>query len=167
MIELVKTDITTLRVDAIVNAANASLRGGGGVDGAIHRAAGPEMLKFLASKYPEGCMTGYAVATPGFNLFAKVVIHAVGPIWKGGMNNEADALASAYRDAFELAYRSKCKTIALPSISTGIYGYPKVEAAAIAAKAMRVNEMWFTKIIACVFDNESEQCMRLALEATR
>jgi O-acetyl-ADP-ribose deacetylase (regulator of RNase III) len=149
MIKVVQGDITKLEVDAIVNAANETLLGGGGVDGAIHRAAGPELKEYCAKL--GGCPTGEARITPGFKLPAKYVIHTVGPVWRGGRANEAALLASCYRNAFELALAHGIKSIAFPAISTGAYGYPKEEAAKIAIAVMREYEDRFDKIIACCF----------------
>jgi O-acetyl-ADP-ribose deacetylase len=126
-----RADITTLEVDAIVNAANMHLAGGGGVDGAIHRAAGPELLRELTARYA-GCPTGSAVITGAGRLHARHVIHAVGPRWRDGRHGEDDLLASAYRTAFALAAEHGCVTVASPSISTGIYGFPIELAAPIA-----------------------------------
>ena len=128
-------DITTLTVDAIVNAANTSLLGGGGVDGAIHRAAGPRLL--AACRALEGCATGSAKITGGYGLPARHVIHAVGPVWRGGTRGEAEQLAGCYRRAIELAGEHALKTVAFAAIGCGIYGYPPDEAAAVAVGAVR------------------------------
>lgn len=123
-LELVRGDITEQDVDAIVNAANARLAGGGGVDGAIHRAAGPTLMQQTRERYPEGCPTGNAVITDGGNLKAKYVIHTVGPVWRGGAQNEPELLASAYRNCLERALENQCQSIAFPAVSTGVYSYP-------------------------------------------
>jgi O-acetyl-ADP-ribose deacetylase (regulator of RNase III) len=137
-IDLVQGDITQLAADAIVNAANNSLLGGGGVDGAIHRAGGPRILEEckLIRNSKGGCAPGEAVITTGGNLKAKFVIHTVGPIWKGGNNNEEEILSNAYKNSLRLAIDHKLKTIVFPNISTGIYGFPKEKAALVALKAV-------------------------------
>jgi O-acetyl-ADP-ribose deacetylase (regulator of RNase III) len=123
-IELAQGDITQQAVDAIVNAANSALAGGGGVDGAIHRAGGPHLMAETRRLYPDGCATGNAVATTAGNLPAQFVFHAVGPVWHGGHRGEADLLRSCYRRCLELARDHQCQSIAFPAISTGVYGYP-------------------------------------------
>lgn len=141
-IELVQGDITVQHVDAIVNAANSSLAGGGGVDGAIHRAAGPTLLKETRMLYPEGCRTGSAVATTAGRLPARYVFHAVGPVWRGGGENEAGLLASALRCCLDLAREHSCRSIAFPAISTGAYGFPMDRAAEIS---LRTTRDWITQ----------------------
>jgi O-acetyl-ADP-ribose deacetylase (regulator of RNase III) len=159
-IEVIRSDITKQKVDAIVNAANSSLMGGGGVDGAIHRAGGPAILeecKKLVAKQG-GCPTGEAVITTGGNLHAKFVIHTVGPVWNGGTRGESGKLADCYKNSLRLASENNLKTIAFPNISTGVYGYPKKEAAEIAVKT--VNEFLQThssivKVYFVCFDEEN------------
>ncbi len=134
-LEAQQVDITALEVDAIVNAANAALAGGGGVDGAIHRAAGPQLLE--ACRAIGGCATGDAVITPGFKLRARWVIHAVGPVWSGGRAGEDELLAACYRRALELAAQAGARSLAFPAISTGVYRFPSDRAAAIAVRSVR------------------------------
>jgi O-acetyl-ADP-ribose deacetylase (regulator of RNase III) len=143
-------DITTLHVDAIVNAANTSLAPGGGVCGAIHRAAGPDLADACARVAP--CPTGQARLTPGFRLPARFVIHAVGPVWHGGTANEAELLASAYRESLRLAQRQGLRSIAFPAISTGIYGYPLQDATAIAVATVREHGEPLDQVIFACFD---------------
>jgi len=153
-------DITTRRVDAIVNAANQRLISGGGVCGAIHRAAGTKALETEArSRYPEGCPTGQAVETSAHNLNAKYVIHTVGPVWHGGEHGEAELLASAYKNSLLLADQLGCASIAFPNISTGIYGYPMEEASYVAASAIAevVDRLEHIKSIEiCCFDTSAK-----------
>ena len=170
-IEILKGDITKLKLDAIVNAANTSLLGGGGVDGAIHRAAGPELLEF--NRKLGGCPTGDAKISPGFNLPAKYIIHTVGPFWNGGKNNVTEAvtkedklLASCYRNSLKLAVENKVKIIAFPAISTGVYRFPLERATKIAftevKKFLEKNDS-IEKVIFVCFDEESFQVYRKIL----
>lgn len=155
MIKVIQADITTLAVDAVVNAANETLLGGGGVDGALHRAAGPELKEYCRTL--GGCPTGEARITPGFRLPARWVIHAVGPVWRGGKHREPALLESCYRNSLELALRHGVRAIALPSISTGAYRYPKEQAARIALAVMRQHESRFDEIICCCFSADDKE----------
>lgn len=165
MIEILQADITTLDVDAIVNAANNSLLGGGGVDGAIHRAAGPQLLAVCRTL--DGCATGDAKITPGFNLPARYVIHTVGPVWSGGQDNEAALLASCYSRSFALAREYRLESIAFPGISTGVYGFPKPQVCRIALSVMLEHEMQFARIIACCFSAADVALYEATLEQLR
>jgi len=147
-----RANITTLDVDAIVNAANSSLLGGGGVDGAIHRAAGPELL--AACRPLRGCKTGRAKITPGFRLPARHVIHTVGPVWQGGTRGEAELLSSCYRESLALARAQGLLTLAFPSISTGAYGYPLAEAASIAVNTVRSEAAGLREVVFCCFSTD-------------
>jgi O-acetyl-ADP-ribose deacetylase (regulator of RNase III) len=135
-LELVEGDITREAVDAIANAANAALRGGGGVDGAIHRAAGPGLLEELRRRYPDGTPTGTAVATDGHELPARWILHAVGPVWRGGTHGEEELLAGAYRSCLRLAEDLGARSVAFPAISMGIYGYPTSDGARVAVRTV-------------------------------
>jgi O-acetyl-ADP-ribose deacetylase (regulator of RNase III) len=164
-IKLLKGDITLLEVDAIVNAANSTLLGGGGVDGAIHRAAGPRLLN--ACQKLHGCDTGDAKITPGFRLPSRFVIHTVGPIWKGGAYQEARLLSECYSRSLQLAMDYNLKSIAFPNISTGVYGFPKAEAAKIAIETVTdflVKQGPALEITFVVFDSENESIYRELLE---
>jgi O-acetyl-ADP-ribose deacetylase (regulator of RNase III) len=157
-IEIIRGDITRVEADAIVNAANSSLLGGGGVDGAIHRAAGPALLE--ACRKLNGCPTGEAKITAGFNLKTKYIIHTVGPVWHGGNANEATLLEKCYNNSLQLAARHSIKSIAFPNISTGIYGFPKDQAAEIAVHSVK---KWMDshhepeRVIFVVFDEENAE----------
>jgi O-acetyl-ADP-ribose deacetylase (regulator of RNase III) len=164
-IELIKGDITTLDVDAIVNAANNTLLGGGGVDRAIHKAAGPELYTECLGL--EGCPTGEAKITKGYKLKARQIIHTVGPVWHGGINNETDLLASCYQSSLALAKKHKIKTIAFPGISTGVYGFPKDLAALIAVNEVKrfLNKNSFPeKVIFVAFDEDNYEEYRKLLD---
>ena len=162
--DVVEADITTLDVDAIVNAANDRLAPGGGVCGAIHRASGPELARACAKI--GACPTGEARITPGYKLAAKYVIHAVGPVWKGGSVNEDELLASCYRCALRLAAENKLDSIAFPAISTGIYGFPAARAARLAVRAvageLRLHPA-IERVVFCCFGKESADLHRNAL----
>jgi O-acetyl-ADP-ribose deacetylase (regulator of RNase III) len=161
-VEAVRGDITRLEVDAIVNAANASLLGGGGVDGAIHRAAGPELVAECRTLH--GCDPGQAKATSGYRLPARYVIHTVGPVWNGGDKGEAETLTSCYRESLRVAEGLGVRTIAFPAISTGVYGYPREQAAAIAVRETVAAADRFDRILLVAFDEETFDLYRAGLD---
>ena len=174
LIQLIQGDITKIEVDVIVNAANSRLAGGGGVDGAIHRAAGPELLKACKQVYNEQgeCLPGNAVMTSAFALPAKYVFHAVGPIWRGGTYGELEQLFNVYIHCLELAQEQHCRSIAFPNISTGIYGFPKDKAADIALSALmdfftqrKGTREAFDKVFLVCFDNENYEIYNQLLYA--
>lgn len=161
-IEVVQGDITALTVDAIVNAANSSLLGGGGVDGAIHRKAGPELVH--ECRLLGGCKTGDVKMTKGYRLPARFIIHTVGPVWQGGGAGEAELLASCYHNTLALAQLHDLKSVAFPAISTGIYGYPKAEAAKIAVTTVRAHQAHLPQlVIFCCYDAETAGLYRQLL----
>lgn len=164
-INVLKCDITTLQVDAIVNAANRSLLGGGGVDGAIHGAAGPELLKECRTL--NGCETGEAKITKGYNLPAKFVIHTVGPVWFGGTSDEPIMLYKCYKNSLKLAEENGIKSVAFPAISTGVYGYPSEEAAKVAFKAITTfakEAKVVEEVTMVAFDEYTEELYKKQLE---
>jgi O-acetyl-ADP-ribose deacetylase (regulator of RNase III) len=166
MIKVIQADITTMRVEAIVNAANNSLRGGSGVDGAIHKAAGNGLLAECIKL--NGCATGEAKITLGYNLPTKYVIHTVGPVWKGGNNNEPKLLSNCYKNSLELAVNNNIKSIAFPAISCGVYGYPKADAAEVAIQTIRKflqNNNSIKEIYLVSFDSEMKQIYEKILQA--
>lgn len=162
-IQVIKADITTLDVDVIVNAANSELKAGGGVDGAIHAACGEELVKELSEV--GGCPVGEARLTKAFNIPAEFIIHAVGPVWEGGNKGESALLEKCYIYALSLAQENECKSIAFPCISTGVFGYPKIEAAITATSAVKSFDGLdaFDDIIFCCFDDESYEIYKTIL----
>lgn len=169
-IEVIKGDITKIAVDIVVNAANSSLLGGGGVDGAIHRAGGPSVLDECRDiRNRQGkCKTGEAVVTTAGNLPAKYIVHTVGPVWNGGYKNEPELLANCYKNSLTLAVEKNAETIAFPNISTGIYGYPKPGAAKVAVKAVReflVDNETIKKVVFVCFDDDNYTLYKTLLES--
>ena len=164
-ITLQEGDITEVAADAIVNAANSSLLGGGGVDGAIHRAAGPGLLAELLRRYPGGTPTGTAVATGGHDLPARWILHAVGPVWRGGSHGEEELLASAYRSCLELANELDARSVAFPAISMGIYGYPPPDGARVAVRTVAAHLAGTTTIDVARFVLFSEETFDLFANA--
>ena len=171
MLDVIEADITTLHVDAIVNAANEALLGGGGVDGAIHRGAGPELLAACRAlpqvRAGVRCPTGDARITPGFRLPAKFVIHTVGPVWQGGIAGEAELLASCYRRSLQLAMENDVRSIAFPAISCGVFGYPidaAVKVALAEARAWVAESALPDRIVFCCYSNAMERAYRRQLD---
>lgn len=168
-LSVIRGDITKVEVDAIVNAANSSLLGGGGVDGAIHRAGGPAILeecKMIVSRQG-GCRPGEAVITGAGNLPAKFIIHTVGPVWNGGNKNERELLANCYRNSLQLAVDNRCRSVAFPNISTGVYGFPKAEGAIISVKTVHDilrGDNTLEKVVFVCFDEENFRLVKVELE---
>lgn len=165
-VDVVRGDITKSRSDAIVNAANPSLLGGGGVDGAIHRAAGPRLQE--ACRRLNGCMVGDAKITPGFNLRASYIVHTAGPVWQGGGNGESELLADSYRNSLLLADAHRCRTVDFPSISTGVYGFPLFKAAPIAVRTLMCTMKdcdYVRRVRIVAFDADTYQAFAAAIAA--